>query len=317
MLTTDTTNAQVPSTPCANCGAVMHGPYCAACGQRRMDDHSFALSHFAHEILHETVHLDGKIIPTLKALVMQPGLLTQEYWAGRQTTWIRPLRLYLIVAAIHFLLIAGIGPLNLTLAAVRLPSGNVSLAVGPDPTGGAAFRARGTGLPPEVEAAVREEFRHVYASLRYFIILFFSLTSWALYRRSKPYFVQHLVAGLYFGAFWFASSLVLGPLVPRWPPLEYLLRAVFLIYCFVMLRRLYRQGVFVTALKSVVLIAVMFAAEQAVLIASLTATQTYIRRQHLANREPPVVQENGAASARAVVTRAGAAFPTPDRGQRV
>jgi hypothetical protein len=291
MLTTEAASPHVPSTLCASCGAVLNGLYCAACGQRRLDDHSFALSHFLDEFLHETVHFDGKIVHTLKALFTKPGLLTQEYWAGRQTAWVRPLRLFLIVVAVHFLLIAGVGPFNFALAAVRLPSGNVSLAVGPDPTGGAAFRARGTPLPPEAEVAIRDEFRHTYASLRYFIILFFALASWALYRKAKPYFVQHLVAGLHFGAFWFASSLLVGPLVPRWPILEYLLRGIFLVYCFLMVRRLYRQGFLASALKSVVLVAVMFAADQAVFLASLTATQTYIRRQHLVDQAPPVASQ--------------------------
>jgi hypothetical protein len=75
-----------------------------------------------------------------------------------------------------------------------------------------------------------------------------------------------------------------------WPLIEYLRRAIFLVYCFLMVRRLYRQGLFVTVLKSVALITVMFAAEQAVLIVSLSATQTYIRRQHLAAREPPMTE---------------------------
>ena len=69
---------------CLNCGASLQGPYCHACGQKAV--HPVANVHdFVHEATHEFLHLDGKILNTVKLLVMKPGQLTREFVEGRRT----------------------------------------------------------------------------------------------------------------------------------------------------------------------------------------------------------------------------------------
>jgi len=88
---------------CLNCGApLLGGAYCATCGQARPHPDP-TLREFLHETTHELTDWDGKVPRTLKALVLQPGRLTVDYFAGRRARWLPPLRVYLICSVIFFL----------------------------------------------------------------------------------------------------------------------------------------------------------------------------------------------------------------------
>ena len=80
---------------CLNCGAPLMGKYCATCRQKDLPERP-DVYHFLHEVLHEFLHLDGKIVRALKLLLFRPGSLTLEYWAGRRAAQVAPLRLYLM-----------------------------------------------------------------------------------------------------------------------------------------------------------------------------------------------------------------------------
>src|SRR5882757_9576408 len=88
--------------PCTNCG----GPssdYCVRCGERQPGHHDLSVKHFAHDVVHEFVHLDSKLFRTLRDIVVRPGFLTEEYFAGRKSRYIPPLRLFLTLFALQFL----------------------------------------------------------------------------------------------------------------------------------------------------------------------------------------------------------------------
>ena len=89
---------------CLSCGATVSGRYCGACGEKRVGSHDLQVGHLAHDFWHEFTHLDGKIWRSFRALLFQPGLLTQQYWEGRHGRWMRPLRIFLIVTALSLIL---------------------------------------------------------------------------------------------------------------------------------------------------------------------------------------------------------------------
>jgi uncharacterized protein DUF3667 len=97
------TESNAPLTACTNCGAESADVYCARCGEKQPGHHDLAVSHFAHEVFHELAHVDSKLFKTLRDLITRPGLLTQEYFAGRKSRYIPPLRLFLTLFALQFL----------------------------------------------------------------------------------------------------------------------------------------------------------------------------------------------------------------------
>src|SRR3954469_15291293 len=90
--------------PCANCGQGPVVAYCAACGQRRITEHDLTFAGFLRDTLHEFTSLDGRLWRTLAALLMHPGLLAREYFAGRGTRYMKPLSLFVLLNLVFFII---------------------------------------------------------------------------------------------------------------------------------------------------------------------------------------------------------------------
>lgn len=94
-------HAAPPGTPCANCGAVLLGPWCHDCGQLGEDFHRSWI-HLVGESLEGLLHMDGRLWRTLPDLVLHPARLTRAYLEGRRAPQIPPLRLFLVVLLLVF-----------------------------------------------------------------------------------------------------------------------------------------------------------------------------------------------------------------------
>ena len=104
-------NAEVGElTSCLNCGTPLHGAFCAACGQRAVPPNP-TVRELAGDAWHELSGYDGRIMSTIRGLV-RPGFLTREYLAGRRAHYLPPLRVYLILSVIYFLVAASAPTLN-------------------------------------------------------------------------------------------------------------------------------------------------------------------------------------------------------------
>jgi hypothetical protein len=97
----------VGTTLCANCGAPLTGRYCSECGQRHHDLPIYHFWHFVREATEDLTHADSRLWRTLIALLFRPGFLTREFLAGRRARYLPPVRLYLVVSVIFFI-IAGL-----------------------------------------------------------------------------------------------------------------------------------------------------------------------------------------------------------------
>jgi hypothetical protein len=95
---------------CTNCGDPRVATYCARCGEQQPGHHDLTVGHFLHDLMHELLHLDGKLFRTLKVLVTRPGQLTAEYFAGQKKRSIGPLRLFLTIFTLQFLAFSAYKP---------------------------------------------------------------------------------------------------------------------------------------------------------------------------------------------------------------
>ena len=101
------THLAAPGSACANCAAILQGPYCHQCGQLAEDFHR-SLWHLAVEAVESFFHFDGRFWRTLPRLARDPGGLTRDYLEGRRAGQIPPLRLFLVALLLVFLL-GGVG----------------------------------------------------------------------------------------------------------------------------------------------------------------------------------------------------------------
>jgi hypothetical protein len=98
----DQVPASVPAR-CKNCGALLGGRYCVNCSQAA-DVHVPTTRELFHELMEGLTHSDSRLWRTLKYLWFKPGMLTEEFIAGKRVAYLQPFRLYLILSIIFFLI---------------------------------------------------------------------------------------------------------------------------------------------------------------------------------------------------------------------
>ena len=95
-------SSALPSGECSNFGHPQVAVFCARCGEKQPGHHDLKVMHLLHDLVHELVHVDGKLFRTLRELILRPGQLTREYFAGQKQRSIPPLRLFLTLFALQF-----------------------------------------------------------------------------------------------------------------------------------------------------------------------------------------------------------------------
>jgi hypothetical protein len=243
-------------TACTNCGAEAADVYCARCGERQPGHHDLSVAHFTHDVVHEFVHVDSKLFRTLRDLVARPGFLAQEYFAGRKSRYIAPLRLFLTLFALQFLAFTFYQP-----AAMY----NVKSFERFDKAGALTrlverAAARRHLTRDEFEERLDERWHHYYSLLQLVNILGVALVLKVLHPRR--YLVEHLVFAAHFLAFSYIVALVID-----WPiyaiagfrpgPLQKAVSAItiaiLLVYLFLAQRRFYSATRAAAAVKTVLL----------------------------------------------------------------
>ena len=141
---------------------------------------------FAHEATHEFLHLDGKILNTVKLLVFKPGQLTREFVEGRRARYISPLRVYLTFSLLFFF-----------LAAVS-PRGSV-IRVGTGPNASAPTNAAEEKQADEIAHILQKQ----VPRLMFVLMPAFGLLTLVFYRRRQPYYIPHLYYSVHLHAFMF------------------------------------------------------------------------------------------------------------------
>ena len=96
-------NAEIQS--CQNCGAKLSNQYCSVCGQRAVV-RIVSLWDVLHELVDELFFLESRVWRTLGPLFFRPGRLTMDYLAGRRARYVPPVRLYIVLSVIFFVLVS-------------------------------------------------------------------------------------------------------------------------------------------------------------------------------------------------------------------
>jgi hypothetical protein len=207
---------------CLNCGEPLSGAFCSACGQRVLPPRP-SLRELLGEAFAEFSGWDGKLANTLRLLVLRPGQLTIDFLEGRRARYISPLRLYLSVSLVYFVLSAGAPPSTAPAKVARLgEAGNAQLTVS---VGGAntpdqltaedreALLASLSRAPKPLRPALRRiasdpkgfqnDFVGVMPKLLFALLPVFAAILAVFYRRRG--FVEHLYFTIHLQTFLFIS----------------------------------------------------------------------------------------------------------------
>jgi hypothetical protein len=174
-----------PEARCANCGAVLYGPFCAMCGQevKPLDP---PVRHFAREFTQELLDVDGRVPRTFRRLFLSPGFLTREYLAGRRVPWLTPLRVYLVASVAMF----GV------LAATSDPGGVELTFSGDSQEVSERIRAFGFGSEAEMRAAIAAARYEWMPRVMFLLVPFFAWLVALVRRRAGRRFPAHFVFAL-------------------------------------------------------------------------------------------------------------------------
>ena len=253
----------VSPTHCANCGALLADRYCGRCGQDSQV--SLSLGHFLHEVVEGLFHVDSRFWRTLRTLFMRPGVITEQYLAGKRNSYSPPFRSYLVISILYFVLASifdtsGSRVMN-TGGREMQPSDCAQLAANP----GWLLR-----LVPDLEQscvralsndrrAINQAMQNLLPKVMFAVLPLVALVQFWIYRRQRPLYLEHLVFVLHFQSFYYlASTLALllaagiGALVGAAARIgelfEFALLLWSLVYVFLALRRVYRASVLKTVL---------------------------------------------------------------------
>ncbi|HLZ85543.1 MAG TPA: DUF3667 domain-containing protein [Caulobacteraceae bacterium] len=125
---------------CANCAAVLRGPYCHVCGQGA-DRHRRSLPHLIWEAIESLFHLDGRLARTVPDLLFRPGRLARDYMEHRIARHVPPFRTFL-VALLIFILAAEHATHEIAEANARQTQRESALLATPQGRAAAAARIR-------------------------------------------------------------------------------------------------------------------------------------------------------------------------------
>jgi hypothetical protein len=222
-----------------------------------------------HDSIHEFLHVDGKIFQTLKMLFTKPGFLTREYLAGRRMRFINPIRLYLTMSVIYFVLAslllsaADVG-VNINIhtgktaaAEVHQSAEDMVFNIGLSEDEGenakspiGRFLKNGAQLIKKNPEAFVEKLRHSFPKILFVLVPLFASLIWLAFIRQKRSWLSCLYFSLHFHAAVFAGLILTLPFRKVMSPTESLPQTICFIWLFVYLAYAFKRVWGDTSLKA-------------------------------------------------------------------
>jgi len=261
------------------------GPFCSRCGQREIDYHQSFGTVF-RDFLDSFLAFDGKVIQTLWLLLSRPGELTTRFLQGQQIRFLNPIRLYVSVSLVFFLVLHFAQP-NAALVVVKgdAPAGHQANAAPTKQTNGEDQQFEATmikkyGSEQEFASHLAAEFIERLQWMILICVPIYAGLLKLLYLRSKRPYLAHLVFAFHLHSAFFVCALVqtlLGAIATsahldwvKW--LAGLLELWLIVYLFLAQKKVYAQSWGRTILKFFGLYAVY----AVVLVAAVTVTGTLV-----------------------------------------
>src|SRR5688572_15299459 len=218
---------------CKNCGATLSGNFCANCGQTS-EIHRVTFGHFAHEFFHAFTHTDKGILLLMKELITRPGYVAKEYLDGKRKKYFKPLTFLIILSSVF--------------ALASHYSGY--------------YEALSFKSPEKMHPLHKETLELMYASgkvINLFLMpVLISFFSWIFFRKQKNNLAENLVLSSFvMGQIYIIMIVIFIPGHLLFPGTTQLNNNVFhilmLVYMTIAYHQFFKNNIFLSALKSVLI----------------------------------------------------------------
>jgi len=271
---------------CLNCGSTLQGKFCSNCGQENLEIHE-SFGHMMNHAISDYFHFDHQFFNTLKPLLFKPGFLTNEYMAGRRVKYLHPVKMYIFISIVYFLLAfqhkETQQPVNIKFnASTEKQANKQTNKANPDSTY-EQYQATQLKLPQNKrDGAIlhwgtkkayayskkygknslevfQEQVQHNIPKSMFVLMPLFALGLLIAFRKNKKFYVEHLIYSFHFHCFLFLFSsaiIIIAMLLPaNWTALSYILPLLeiffVLIYFYKSLRAVYHRSAFRTITKMI------------------------------------------------------------------
>jgi len=231
---------------CANCETELHGPFCFHCGQHQKEHH-LSFGTLSRDFLGEAFSFDSRFIKTIRLLIKEPGEITKQFLAGHRVAFIPPVKLYIFISFVYFLLAMMISPFSPVIQVNedgKVIDGSSIITINPttkpekDPSEIIDGEDKDPKESGEVETFFEENMKKIVSEegeiledevdkfkkiigqnmpkMMFVLVPFFALLIKDLYRKSGFFYIEHLVFSLHFHSFaflWMTLTLILKALL--------------------------------------------------------------------------------------------------------
>ena len=248
---------------CKNCNSELVGLYCSECGQK--NSQLLSIKEILKEFSDNVFSFDTRFFITLKYLITKPGLLTTEYWLGRRTKYLPPLRLYLVMSLMYFFISSIINPgtdISLYKSAFQEKPFQFELDKSSPAIVAPFVDFFKENFNKGVMVAEKKELTEhdlVWSSMptaMFILMPFMAFCVYLLNKKKKQLYSYHLITVLHFHSFIF-FIFTLEEIVPNFNPAFFLylplidifIKLYFLYYIFFMFKNIYQDSWIWNSLK--------------------------------------------------------------------
>lgn len=274
---------------CPNCGSALKRDdnFCRHCGQEN-HDLRVPFRHLLLEALEGFIHFDSQSLRTVFTLLVKPGRLTNEFRAGKRKSYVPPVRLYIFLSFLFFLLLSlisgkhssssereavaatseekptqdnfDISFFNIDSKSLRgLNENQIDSLLQARGIKLSSFNKYMAGQVARLNGEGRREFGHRLLSgisyMMFVLMPIFAMFLYLFYRKRVDYYIDCLVFSVHYHSFaflLFTIYLLLGRLIDiDW--LLLVLPAILGLYCYLGLRAVFQQSWWRTLIKAILI----------------------------------------------------------------
>ena len=271
-------SSQIERKLCKNCNSELVGLYCSECGQK--NSQLLSIKETLKEFTDNVFSFDTRFFITLKYLITKPGLLTTEYWLGRRTKYLPPLRLYLVMSLMYFFISSIINPgtdISLYKSDFRenpfqFELGNSSPAiVAPFVDFFQENFNKGVMVAEKKELTEHDLVWSNMPTAMFILMPFMAFCVYLLNKKKKQLYSYHLITVLHFHSFIF-FIFTLEEIVPI---IEIFTKLYLLYYIFFMFKNIYQDSWIWNSLKLTTLF-VLYGITVGITILSTTCVKVFL-----------------------------------------